>query len=403
MGRQSGRSRHLDWVLDLYDHEREIIANGQTIVYTMHESIGHLGIFVSGKVATKEHGEFVSCMDLIEVLPPGLDEAVITEVDANTHNPDLVKGHYLFRLETRTLDDIRALGTNDVEDDQRFATVARVSEINQGLYRNLVAPAVRASVPEPAAEALRAMHPNRLRFAMFSDQNPWMQPVKALAEFVRAARHPVAPDNPLLEMERATSSWVTSCLQSYGEFRDAMTEMVFLNTYGSPLLQSLVGLGPQQSAPPRHIERDLSRETSQARLRAELEHKFNVGNVEEAAIRALIYIRLPEGSIDERGFSALKLIWASRPASKRFGLARFKELMKEQFLLVCLDEERAVNALPRLLGVDAAERKAALDVLHRILDARREMSAEGKRRLVRIEALFNAKPGKTSTSEITHA
>ena len=125
----------LDWVLDLYDHEREIVENGQTIVYTMHHSIGHLGIFVSGKVATKEHGEFVSCMELIDVLPPGLYEAVITEVDANTVNPDLVHGRYLFRLEARTLNDLRALGGNDAEDDMRFATVARVSEINRGVTK----------------------------------------------------------------------------------------------------------------------------------------------------------------------------------------------------------------------------------------------------------------------------
>ena len=39
----------LDWILDLYDHEDEIIANGQTIVYTLHQTIGHLGIFVSGQ------------------------------------------------------------------------------------------------------------------------------------------------------------------------------------------------------------------------------------------------------------------------------------------------------------------------------------------------------------------
>ena len=31
---------------------------------------------------------------------------------------------------------------------------------------------------------MRATHPNRLRFAVFSDQNPLMQPVKALAEAV---------------------------------------------------------------------------------------------------------------------------------------------------------------------------------------------------------------------------
>ena len=101
---------------------------------------------------------------------------------------------------------------------------------------------------EPAAELLRATHPNRLRFAAFSDRNPLMQPVKALADAVRAARQPVSADNPLLAMERATSSWITSCLETFGEFRDAMTEAVFLNTYGSPLLQALVGLGAQQAA-----------------------------------------------------------------------------------------------------------------------------------------------------------
>ncbi len=74
----------LGWILDLYDHEREIVQNGQTIVYTMHQSIGHLGIFVSGKVATKEHREFVLCSELIDAMPPGLYEAVITGVDEST-------------------------------------------------------------------------------------------------------------------------------------------------------------------------------------------------------------------------------------------------------------------------------------------------------------------------------
>ena len=103
----------LGWILDLYDDVSEIVANGQTIVYTMHESIGHLGIFVSGKVAAKEHSEFVSCMDLIDVTPPGLYEAVISEIADGAANRDLIDGKYLFRLETRTLDDLRALGGNE--------------------------------------------------------------------------------------------------------------------------------------------------------------------------------------------------------------------------------------------------------------------------------------------------
>jgi hypothetical protein len=392
----------LDWILDLYDDEQEIVANGQTIVYTMHHSIGHLGIFVSGKVATREHGEFVSCMELIDVLPPGLYEAIITEVDKDTVNPNLVHGKYLFRLEARMLNDIRALGCNDAADDLRFATVARASEINRGLYQTLVAPTVRMAVTEQAAEALRAVHPNRLRFAMFSDQNPLMQSVKVLAESVRAARKPVSADNPLLAMERATSSWITSCLQAYGEFRDAMTETVFLNTYGSPLLQASVGLGTQQATPHR-IERDLVREADEARMRSELEGRFDVGGLEEAALRAMIYVRLPEGSIDERGFAVLKLIRASRPAGKRMSLPRFKELVREQYLLVCLDEERAMNTLPALLGVDAAERKAALDIVRQVLAAAGGLSDEASRRLARVEALFAVRPDKAVEVEAAHA
>ncbi len=210
----------LDWLLDLYDDEREIVENGQTIIYTLHESIGHLGIFVSGKVATKEHGEFVSCMDMIDVAPPGLYEAVITEVGPDTANAELAQGTYLFRLEARTLADIRALGGNDAQDDLRFATAARVSEINHGLYEAIAAPAVRAVITEPVAEALRAAHPNRLRFGLLSDNNPFMQTVKSLAEGVRSDRRPVHPDNPLLVMERIASDWIATSLKAYGELRE---------------------------------------------------------------------------------------------------------------------------------------------------------------------------------------
>jgi hypothetical protein len=83
----------------------------------VHESIGHLGIFVSGSVAKKEHDEFASNIDLIDVLPPGLYEAVITPKEAaSPSDDDLVGGDYLVRFETRTLDDIRALGVNSFDD-----------------------------------------------------------------------------------------------------------------------------------------------------------------------------------------------------------------------------------------------------------------------------------------------
>ena len=56
----------LGWIIDLYERDDDIKANGQTIVYTVHESIGHLGIFVSAGVARKQHQEFTSNIDLID-------------------------------------------------------------------------------------------------------------------------------------------------------------------------------------------------------------------------------------------------------------------------------------------------------------------------------------------------
>ena len=393
----------LGWVTDLYDQDSEIVANGQTIVYTLHQTIGHLGIFVSGKVATKEHGEFASCMDMIDLAPPGLYEAVITEVAEDMANPELIHGRYLFRLEARSLADIRALGGNDAEDELRFAAAARLSEVNLGLYRTLLAPAVRAMTTEQTAEAARKLHPNRVGVAMFADENPLMQPVKALAESVRAARQPVSPNNPLLAMERAASDGITTWLKAYGAARDMLTEHIFLTTYGSPVLQAALGLGIDQPLANRAIERDLVREATEARRRAELETRFEVGGLPEVLLRALIYIRLPERSVDERGFVAMESIRQAQPPGKRLSHVRLKEVFAEQFLLLKLDEERAVRAIPALLPQEAAQRKAALAALRRVVGASGRISQEGKARLASVEAMFEVADKAASKGEASNA
>src|ERR1700722_9708051 len=186
----------LDWILDLYEDVDEIRSYGQTIVYTVHESIGHLGIFVSGGVAKKQHGEFSSNIDLIDALPSGLYEAVFEAKTPDTANPDLTSGDWVMRCEERTLDDIRALGGNDAADKRRVATAARVSEINLSLYRTFVQPFVRATAGAPFAEWRHRMHPLQLQYELFSNANPMMSQVDALAEKVRAERKPVAQDNP---------------------------------------------------------------------------------------------------------------------------------------------------------------------------------------------------------------
>src|SRR6478736_4186618 len=104
----------LGWITDLYQSVDEIRSYGQTIVYSVHETAGHLGLFVSGSVARKEHGKFTSNIDLIDTLPPGLYEAVFEEKRSDTANADLATRKWVMKCEARTLDDIRALGGNSL-------------------------------------------------------------------------------------------------------------------------------------------------------------------------------------------------------------------------------------------------------------------------------------------------
>jgi pimeloyl-ACP methyl ester carboxylesterase len=382
----------LDWILDLYDHEDEIVKAGQTIVYCLHQSIGHLGIFVSGTVATKEHEEFANAMDMIDLMPPGLYEAVITGIDETVENPELVQGNYLFSLETRKLDDIRKIGGNSPEDDLAFATAARVSEVTQGVYSALMRPAVRATVTERSAELMRRSHPNRLRFEMFADENPFMRPIADWAETVRENRRPVSPNNPFLAFEHMASDMITSGLEMWGKARDAATEAFFFNTYGSPVVQAMVGLRTDNTSVSRRMGRDVAREAAAKETAVHLEQRIDQGGLIEAAVRALIYVRLPEGKGDERGFAALKQISAELPAAKRVGFARFKDIVKEQYLMLLLDAERAIAALPKLLPGNRRQCDEALALVRRVLAARGALPEEGRRRLERIEALFAGPP-----------
>jgi hypothetical protein len=206
-------------------------------------------------------------------------------------------------------------------------------------------------VSEQSAEFLRRMHPNRVRFEMFGDNNPFVRPVSVLAEAVRADRRPVSTDNPLLAVERMVSGMIADGLEAWGRARDTIHEEMFPNTYASPWLQALVGLLDGASAH-RRIERDLAREAIARETAAYLEQRIDQGGLIEAVVRALIYVRLPEGKVDERGFAALKRISSELPPAKRVGFARFKEVVRQQFLILYLDQERAIAAIPELLPDD---------------------------------------------------
>lgn len=382
-------SQALGWILDLYDSVDHIRSYGQTIVYTVHEEAGHLGIFVSAGIARKQYSEFSDNIDLIDTLPPGLYEATFTKRSGDTAKSDLVSGDWVMRCEARTLDDIRALGGNDGEDERRFATAARVSETNLALYRTYVQPFVKAFANPVLADWMRQFHPLRLQYEMFSDANPFMAPVKAAADQVRAGRKPVSDDNPFLAMQEKMSQQIVAGLDMWRETVEKAAERTFLTIYGTPALQAACGIDSQQGKRSlrKAAKSPLHQQLVEKRI-AELRAQIGTGGLRECMVRAAVYIGLARGAADERGFETIRRMRLASTENQKLTLAQFKEMVRDQFFMLLIDEKAALAAIPSLLPPDADERKAALAAIQDVATAGGDLTGEAAERMKRIVNLF---------------
>jgi len=384
----------LGWILDLYDDVDDIRRHGQTIVYTLHETVGHLGIFVSGDVARKQYNEFSSNIDFIDVLPPGLYEAKFEPKTADTVGADLLTGQWVMRCELRTLDDIRALGGNNAADERRFAAAAKLSEVDLALYRTLVQPFVRASVTPEMAEWMHRMHPLRLLYEVFSDSNPFAAPIESIATWVRQHRAPAAADNPFLALQESVSQQIVAALNTWRDLRDDFVEWTFLSVYGSPVLQAALGIDPADTRPFRKAGKDpMHRELVEARI-AELKSRIETGGLLECAIRGLIYVGMARGGPDPRAFQTIRRMRQDYPAASRLTLAAFKAMVRDQYFMLLIDQEAALAAIPALLPPEADLRRKAFNAITKVLSAPGEITGEAAARLAHLAQLFDTDVGR---------
>jgi hypothetical protein len=369
----------LGWILDLYRDVEDIRATDRTIVYCLNQTVGHLGIFVSSKIGAKEDEEFVQLMDVIDCLPPGLYEMVISPRPVEVPVGGFVTGDWITRFEARTLDAIRALGRNSPEDDRAFAAAARLSELNQSIYRTLMQPLVRALVNHPMAELARSMNPLRLSYTLFADSNPWMQGVKQLADTINAERKPAAPDNPFLALQKAVSDQIVANLDAYRAVRDQFAEMLFFGFYGSPVVQALLGLNEEsvvRKLPGRSPETLAACRARSAAYAA----KLDSGGRDEALIRAVLYVFIAERAIDQRSALALG---EARQRLMHLSFDAFKRAVREQFAVLLIEPERAVEALTRLVPEPDA-RAELIKHAEAIIDAAGAPSPAERVRLARL-------------------
>jgi len=218
-----------NWVADVYGSTDEIKARGQVIVGLVHEDIGHLGIFVSGKVAKKEHAQIVSVLKSIETLPPGLYAMAINERKGRDG-----KTEYEVQFSERRLEDIVArLNRFERADEKPFEAVAAISDFNQRAYEMFLQPLIQATSNQFTAELRRQFHPLRFQRWALSDLNPWLAWLGPAADLVKAQRAGIRNDNVALKVEKVASTAISASLEYYRGMRDAASEAAFFQTYGN--------------------------------------------------------------------------------------------------------------------------------------------------------------------------
>jgi hypothetical protein len=186
-------------------------------------------------------------------------------------------------------------------------------------------------------------------------------------------------------MQETVSKQIVAALDGWRDFSEAVAERTFLTVYGSPALQAAVGIDPADTRPLRKPAKNrLYQELVQKRI-AELKAHIPVGGLREAVVRALIYVSLGRGFVDDRGFETIRRL------RTRYGdipLSEFKALVRDQFAMLLIDQQATLAAISSLVPPVAETRSEAFNVVKQIVAASGEISADDEKRLEEIGRLF---------------
>lgn len=340
-----------NWVADIYPTTEALKANGQVIVGLMHKSVGHLGIFVSGAVAKREHTQIVDLIEHIEHLPPGLYGMQVEEQKTNG------SVRYDVILTERRVEDLQVLQKYGRKDEVPFETVEAVSDSLASTYETFVHPVISAMVTPAGAAMRRSLHPQRMQRWAISDLNPFLWPLKGMGDMIRANRAPRDNEGRMAMAERWTAAMTSASWDLYRDLRDAAVENTFFRTYGS------IGTGmaaDERAAVPK--EPDARNATL---VREALSH-IEQGDRTKAIVRtALLLLKAGTG---RRRLSTMKR--ARDLVGKDIGLLDMstetaRELIREQSYIVDFEPVKALMALPKLLQT-SDDRRRLLDLLDRL-------------------------------------
>lgn len=347
-----------NWVADVYGSTEEIKARGQVIVGLLHQDIGHLGIFVSGKVAKKEHAQIVEVMESIEALPPGLYGMHISERKGTDGAPV-----YEVRFEERRLEDLTPrLNRFQRADEKPFEAVAAISDFNQRAYELFARPLVQSMSTELGGKLSRTLHPLRMQRWALSDLNPATWWIKPAAEMVRQQRKPLPTTHPGRQAEKRMADLTSATLEYVRGVRDALSEAQFFSLYGN--LFSIY-LADGAEAPGERA--DAVQDPRQLPVVKEALASIDHGGYAEATARAAYLLaRKGEPLPLERLELRKELLTDYKHLLAKMPLDEARRVRGEQELIVRFEPDRAIATLPQLLP-ERSDRERFLSLLDRLL------------------------------------
>ena len=373
-----------NWVADVYGSTDEIKACGQTIVGLMHADIGHLGIFVSGGVARREHRQIVSVLESIEALPPGLYGMKITDRKATGGTTE-----YEVEFVERRLEDVVAqLNRFKRADEQPFEAVAQLSDLNQRAYEMLAQPTVQAIGSKEAGQAMRMLHPLRVERWAISDLNPWLWWLGPAAQAVKAERHPAASDQPFVKAEKLGAALTSAAWDYYRDLRDAASEAAFFQLYGS-----LFGLQIADADAKAAAQASEAGQRDAALVRGVLARIREGGYAAALARTAHLLAHRGRPLPLELFETKTELLNEYRDLLPDLSPDQMRRIRGEQGIIVEREPQRAVETLPELLA-DPADRARYFELMERLLSDPRfgalATTAQQRRRYAQLQGLVRA-------------
>lgn len=374
----------LQWITTVYANLTELKAKGQRIVYMIHESIGHLGIFVSAKIAGREHEAITDTFRAIEALPPGLYEMILEDGTDRVH----------IRFQSKSFEDILAIDNDTDTDDELFAEVSKMSDNVTEIYERLFRPFIKNVVTEESAQMFRKMNSMRTQRQILSDENPMMSMFDAMTKNTQEKRQIIDKNNPFLQTEKIFAQLITAQLNLYRDVRDAMTELQFYKIYSSPFMKAMTK--PLKPAVDKRHDVDAN---SYPEIKLALS-QIAFGGVPEAVVRMLHLLTKARGYVRrtrlEKELNALQKAYFSNLNDEE----ALSLLIHQQSLIVDFEPQLAKDTLFELLNTEVKQQDA-LNLLMEIAGPRDTMHPDALRQYVEFENMFASKPAKATKKKTT--